>query len=1072
MSPVPVWEDPLILGIHKLPPRGDAWPHPDVASAVSGSYDHSPWVQSLNGDWPFHWAANPDLRPVDFHREDFDAGAWKTIRVPGNWETQGHGIPVYSNWRYPFKCDPPRVMGEPDARWTGFTHRNPVGSYRTSFRVPEEWPAGGKILLHFAGVRSAFHLWVNGEHAGYSQDSTSPAEFDVTRLVRSGENLLAVEVTKYCAGSYLEDQDMWRLGGIFRDVFLYALPPTHLWDVQAHGVLDQDLRDGLLTLRGNLLLGGEEPPRGYGIRFHLFDPSGMRVGDTSGEATPFARSADGAIAETRLIVRRARPWTHETPDLYTAVLELCDERGAAVEARALRVGFRTVELRDTGWFLNGASLKIKGVNRHEADPDHGQWVPTARLEQDLCLIKRTNFNLIRTSHYPNDPRFYERCDRLGLLVMDEADVESHELGYHKRTLPGDQAAWRPQVLDRVKRLVVRDRSHACVVFWSLGNEAGFGDAFPAMYDEARRLDPQARAIQYADMNLAADLDSQTYPPPSWLEEHVAGRAVRKGEQGQTSHEAQHGPYPSGKPFFMNEYAHAMGNSIGNFKDYWDVIERHPMLLGGCIWEWCDHGLRRTDALGRRVFAYGGDFGDLPNDGNFCIDGLVDPDRIPHPHWHEVQKIHQCVKASGVPGEPGRLRIQNRHDFIDLSHLKGDWSLMRDGKPAARGLLDRLFTPARGEETLQIPIRELLGESGEWILHVRFRLLGARPWAPAGEVVSWDEIPLGGTYRPPSPLASPLRIQHGIHPVQGPSEKPIRTLRLTGESGEIVFSREDGRLLEWREGGVSFLAGAPRLSFWRAPTDNDRGWKMPDELGAWKHAGRLAVLEHFQLDESGPVPFVVALYRLPGVGSRATVRTFIRDGATLDVHVRLEPTTGGGPRFVPRFGMQFALPADFRKVAWYGRGPHESYADRFHSAAMGLWHGDVETWNHAYLRPQETGNRHGVRWLRLSGDQGRELAVYALTERLDASAWPFHPDALEEARHAVDVPRSEEVTLNLDWGQMGVGGDNSWGARVHEAYMLRCDRAREYAFRLAVAPGKGGDAPAREPLTRPDGGSDD
>jgi len=1067
MPPVPAWEDPLVLGIHKLPPRASAWPHPDAASALAGDYDHSPWVASLNGDWKFHWAPRPEDRPADFFRMEFDDAPWQTIAVPGNWEARGYDIPIYSNWRYPFHCDPPRVMGEPDARWTSFLRRNPVGSYRRTFHRPPSWPEGGKVLVHFAGVRSAFHVWINGAYAGYSQDATSPAEFDISQWVRGGENLIAVEVYKYCAGSYLEDQDMWRLGGIFRDVFLTHLPRAHLWDVEAHGGFGEDLRDGVLSCRAEALPGDAAALEGYGVRFLVFDPAGNPLGDLPVETVPLAPAAGGPAAENRFVVRRAKAWTHETPELYTLVPELLGPGGQVVEARALRVGFRRVELKDREWRLNGVALKIKGVNRHEADPDHGQYVPPARLEQDLCLIKATNFNLIRASHYPNDPRFYERCDRLGMLVMDEANVESHELGYHKRGLPGDLPEWRPQVLDRLRRMVVRDRSHACVVFWSLGNEAGYGDAFPAMYDEARRLDPQGRPIQYADMNLAADVDSQTYPPPAWLEEHVASKAVRKGEQGQSSHEAQHGPYPSGKAFFMNEYAHAMGNSLGNFKEYWDLIERHPMLLGGCIWEWCDHALRRTDARGRRVLAYGGDFGELPNDGNFCIDGLVDPDRTPHPHWHEVRKIHQCVRTLGVDGEIGRVRIQNRHDFIDLSHLEGDWTLLRDGKTAAHGRLDRLFTPARGEESLELPLGDLAGGPGEWILRVRFRLAQSRPWAPAGETVAWDEIPLGGAYRPPPPPVSTLFVYYGnrLEPIlPGRAPAGAATVRLEREGGELVFSREDGRLAGWKEGGVSFLAAPPRLHFWRAPTDNDRGWKMPDELGAWKHAGRMAVLEHFALDEGGPAPLAVALYRLPAVGSYATVRTFIHDSAFLDVHVRLEPTPSGGPRYLPRFGMQFTLPSAFRRLAWYGRGPHESYADRRHGAAFGWWRAEVDSWNHAYLRPQECGNRHGVRHLSLADEAGSRLEVHALSPRLDVSAWPFHPEDLEETRHAVDLPRRGETILNVDWGQMGVGGDNSWGARVHEAYMLRADQPREYAFRLIAVARR----PTGEPLPDDEG----
>ncbi len=1038
----PDWENPLMLGINKLPPRATSWPHPDAESARTGDYDHSPWVRSLNGRWSFNWVPTPAERPDGFYREDYDASSWGLITVPGNWETQGHDVPIYSNWRYPFKCDPPRVTSEPDPRYTSHAHRNPVGSYRMIFELPDEWPQDRRIILHFAGVRSAMYVWMNGQRIGYSQDFALPAEFDITAALRPGTNLLAVEVYRWCAGSYLEDQDMWRLSGIFRDVFIYCLPRVHFWDVHVWAELDDACRDATLHAACEVHApDAAELSTGHQIRLRLFAPSGEPHEPVDGALYPVRPACGGGTAAGILAIHAPLKWTYETPHVHRAVVELCGPDGAVFEARALNVGFRKVEIRQQQIWLNGVSIKLKGVNRHEFDPDHGQTVPVDRLAQDLRLIKQGNMNLIRTSHYPNDPRFYDLCDRLGLLVMDEANVESHEIAYHRRTLPGDDPAWEPAVVDRMRRMVVRDRSHPCVAMWSLGNEAGYGNAFPAMYREANALDPHKRPIQYADMNLAADMDSQTYPPPSWLREHVESRAVRKGEQGQSSNEEQHGSYPSGKPFFMNEYCHAMGNSLGNFQDYWEVIDRHPMLIGGCIWEFCDHGLRRADSSGRRVYAYGGDFGDFPNDGNFCIDGLVAPDRRPNPHYEEAKKVHQCVKALPVVGAPDQVRIVNRHYFLTLDIYEASWELLRNGVPAARGTLGRLAVPPQADQLVTLPIAAALrDETGECYLRMEFRLADNAPWAAAGTLLAWDEIPIGGCWSPAP--ATPRRSTQVVH-----AEADIH---IADQQDRLTFNRATGRLTRWTVGGRDLLLRPVELNFWRAPTDNDRGWRMPVELGAWKSAGTDAALESLSVEENAGTVTISGTFVPPGLSTKFQVVHTIHDPATVDVRVRLE-SVQGDLRHIPRVGMQFILPGCFRQVEWYGRGPHESYRDRKTSAAVGLHRSTVDDWCYPYIRPQETANRTDVRWLRLGAADGSVLEIESLSGPLEASAWPFLQDDLESHSHYYDMPTRDLITLNVDYGQMGVGGDNSWGGRIHDSYMLATDHPYEYTFRVRFRP---------------------
>ena len=597
----PEWQNPLVIGENKLPPRNPAWPCPDAASGWSSSYDHSPWVQSLNGSWLFHWSPDPDSRPINFYSPNFDSADWKSLPVPSCWEMQGYGFPMYVNSTYPFKMDPPFVMEEPPTNYTSYQQRNPVGSYLRTFEVPANWSAG-RTILHFAGVDSAMYVWVNGHKIGYSEDSRAPAEFDITDYLHGGTNLLAVEVYKFSDASYLEDQDMWRFGGIFRDVFLYHTPDVSLWDFYVKTELDAGLQHAAVSLRYTLRNSSGKPQEGLHVRLTVRDPDGAVLASRpllEAPATALTTEINPEQSTRFVIVTKPRLWTSETPNVYQALVELLRD-GKVIETRREDIGFRKIEVHDRQFFVNGVSLKIKGVNRHESDPAGGYTVSEESMKKDLQLIKQANFNFVRTSHYTDDPRWYELCNRYGIFLMDENNLETHGISYHRRILPGDDPKWLPAVVDRMQRTVIRDRNNPCVVIWSLGNEAGYGDDFLAMRDTARAADPELRPIHYADMNLAADFDSQTYPTIQWLLQDVEGKAIRKGEGGEIGLVEQHGPYPTGKPFVANEYAHAEANSIGNLQDYWDVIEKYPMLIGGFIWEWADQTVYKTNSEGTCV----------------------------------------------------------------------------------------------------------------------------------------------------------------------------------------------------------------------------------------------------------------------------------------------------------------------------------------------------------------------------------------------------------------------------------------------------------------------------------------
>lgn len=987
------WQDPSIFGVNKLPPRFTAWPCPDTASGWASDYDHSPWVNSLDGVWQFNWKPEPSARWSDTG----------SITVPSCWELSGYGTPIYTNSTYPFKVDPPFVMETPPRSYTTFLERNPVGSYRRTFRVP--WP-GGRTILHFAGVSSAFFVWVNGHAVGYSENSRLPAEFDITPYLRAGDNVLSVEVYRFSDGSYLEDQDMWRLSGIFRDVFLYHTPDRTLWDAFVDAAVDSTLTSARVRVMYTVRAFRGGPLR---VRLSLRGPDGARRTRLLDEAVPAVDTGFNREDTTSSVVlRRPLLWSMENPLLYDALLELVSG-DTVIETRRVDLGFRRVALRDKRLFLNGRSFKIKGVNRHEADPRMGYTPSMARMVQDIRLIKQGNFNFVRTSHYPNDPRWYALCDRYGLLVMDENNFETHGISYHRRILPGDKPEWEPVSVDRMRRTVIRDRGFPCVTFWSLGNEAGYGNTFMAMRAAARAADPSLRPIHYADMNLAADVDSQTYPTIEWLYQHVAGKAVRKGEHGEIGTVDQHGPYPSGKAFLANEYAHAHGNSLGNFQDYWDVFDKFPMLLGGFIWEWCDQALYRHDSL-----AYGGDFGDYPNDGRFILKGLVSAERAPHPHYYEAQKVQQYVRVRMTPG--GRVRIYNRYTFTNLDSFSADWTLLADGAPVDSGSWGRLSVAAGDSIEVAAPVSP---SSGERFLDVAFHLRAATRWADSGFVVAREQLAL------PSDVG-------GARGVRGVRWRHDDNWSATAGDAVATVDGRTGLLRSLRFHGREYLAGPLTPHFWRAPTDNDLGWKVPELMGAWRLPG-------FSADAVTPGRRSLrSAFTLPG-STLSLTYTMQTDGR---LRVDFKLVLGPDAPEPPRIGLTCALPDSLSHIRWYGRGPWENYWDRKTASFLGIYSSDIAGFTTPYVRPQENANRTDTRWvtfggLRISGGP------------FGFSAWPYTENDLQTYTHNDRLPRRPFITVNIDGWQMGVGGDTSWGLPVHDQYRMR--RKGVYAYRIYLDP---------------------
>lgn len=771
-------ENPKVFGIGKLPPRAASWPsnRPELAPGEF-LYDISDRRISLDGRWKLHWSPRPEGRTAGFEAPGFDDSGWSDIELPVNLECAGFGTPIYSNITYPFHCDPPHVMGEGPEEWTTFIERNPTGQFRRTFPLPEPWE-NRRVIIHFAGVQTAFRLWINGTYAGYSEDSMGPAEFDVTALVRPGENLVAVETYKYSSASYLEDQDFWRLSGIFRSVFVYSTGPVFIADA----VISAD--PAARTVHAGIAVEGWNDA--LTLELAVRDAAGRLVARTEGGRDLAAR------------LDRVELWSAETPVLYTVTVTL-RQGGEILDIRHYRTGFRTIEIRGRRVLFNGKPLRFHGVNRHELDPERGRAVTREGMIRDIEMIKAANLDAVRCSHYPNHPLWYELCDRYGIYLIDEANIESHHLSYHACVLPGDDPNWVPAVLDRVERLVRSNRNSVSVTVWSLGNEAGYGTAFDAAAAAIRKLDP--RPIQYADMNMVAEFDSQTYPTPRWLTEYSQDNAVRIGEHGEIPHPRQHGPGPSAKPFLMNEYAHAMGNSTGNFFEYWEVIDRHDCLAGGFIWEWCEHALATP-----KGYAYGGDFGDQPNDGNFCCDGLVRSNREPNPGLAEVKWVHRPLTGT-IDRAAQTITLVNRRLFRSTAGEPIAWKLLADGREAASGAWDFTLEPGEAKTT---PYPAALPESGELFWRISL-----------GDAAKF-ELPLG-----PEPTFS-------VFPDANPCWKNPENLR-PAQSCNLP-------LLE-----------SPQIALDRAETDNDRGCQFDlrtrarrpgqfDTSLAWKTNGAETVAE--------------------------------------------------------------------------------------------------------------------------------------------------------------------------------------------------------------------------------------
>lgn len=1010
------WENPEMIGRNKEPAHNTSIPYGDREKAVAGDRSGSDFFQSLNGLWKFNWVKKPEDRPADFYEPDYDVSRWEEIPVPGNWQLNGYGIPYYLNSSYVFEKNPPFIPHD----------YNPVGSYRREIDLPGHW-RGRRVFIHFDGVESAFYLWVNGIRVGYSQGSRLPAEFEVTDILREGNNSLAVEVYRWSDGSYLECQDFWRLSGIFRNVYLFSTPRVHIRDFEVSCDLDSRYQDARLYLTARLKNYGDEAGLDQTVELSLLDKDAFPVKSDILAAAKSVYIAPGeeSIVKMRAGVINPAKWSAEEPNLYTILLTLKDENGGISEYQSCRFGFREVEIKDGQLLVNGIPVLLKGVNRHEHDPDSGHFVTRESMLADIRLMKQHNINAVRTCHYPDDPGWYELCDEFGLYLIDEANIESHGMGYRPDKTLANRPEWKRAHLDRIQRMVERDKNHPSVIIWSMGNEAGDGTNFEAASEWIHRREP-SRPVHYERAGLRAHTD--IYCPMYARIPHL----VRYAEQKQD------------RPLILCEYAHAMGNSVGNLVDYWDVIEKYDHLQGGFIWDWVDQGLRKKTGDGREFWAWGGDFGEEKSDRNFCMNGLVLPDRSVTPKLLEVKKVYQYVGIEPVSLKKGRIKITDKYDFIRLDRFAIHWEVLEDGKKILSGSVARPDMAPKEAKIFDFGLDRIIPKPGaEYLLNVYVRTLDPSDLLPDGHEVAKEQFLLPHRVefsQDRSPASPPLRWQETEDEIQ-----------IESKDFSLKFDKTTGCLSSYSFKRKELIVAGLVPYFWRAPTDNDFGNRMPRRCSVWKEASSNRQLERLEIvsHENNKI-IVEAEYRFIDVASRQTVAYTVLDTSDVIVSNHFIPGDEELPE-LPRFGMRMRVPKAFKKVQWYGRGPHENYCDRKTSALIGLYGNEVRDQVEKYASPQENGYKTDVRWVALTDEKGVGLLAVGLPV-LCFSALPYSVEDLTQksrgTQHPTDLEEQDFVEVFLDLGQTGVGGDNSWGARPLDHYTLF---PKEYSYRFRLRP---------------------
>jgi beta-galactosidase len=1009
------WRDPQVNQVNRLPMHANFFAY-ESSAAARGKRQDSERFMTLGGEWKFNWVADSDQRPMDFFRTDFNDKGWGTMPVPGLWELNGYGDPQYLNtgypWREQFKNDPPNVPVE----------GNHVGSYRRVIEIPASWD-GKQVIAHFGSVTSNMYLWVNGRFAGYSEDSKLEAEFDLTPYLKKGGNLIAFQVFRWCDGTYMEDQDFFRFAGVGRECYLYAREKQHIADLRLDASLTNDHTDGHLEVTASL----SPQAKGGTLEVTLADSDGKQVAQRQ------ARIA-GADQCLSMDVAKVLAWTTETPNLYTVTATLRNSSGAVVEVIPVKAGFRNVAIQSGLLKVNGKAILVKGANRHEMDPDYGYFVSEERMLQDIKILKQNNFNAVRTCHYPDDNRWYELCDRYGIYLVAEANAESHGMGYGELTL-AKNPSYAIAHMERNRRNVQRSINHPSVIVWSLGNEAGNGPNFQACYDWIKQHDP-SRPVQYEQARGGADTDINC---PMYMSYENCEKYAASNPD---------------KPLIQCEYAHAMGNSMGGFAEYWELIRKYTSYQGGFIWDFVDQSQRKTGKNGVMVYGYGGDWNSYDaSDFNFCDNGLIGPDRTLNPHMLEVKYVQQSIWAGDADVKNGKISVHNEYLFRDLSNYYMEWKVSCDGRQVVGGVVSDIAAAPGATATIQLPYaRTDMPAGGELLLDVCFKLKSPEPMIPAGYVTAYRQLVIRDHASPELAIAPRTADRNTAPGEVALRENDRNFLIVEGNGVHIDFNRRSGFMTRYEVGPVKYMqeGSSLRPNFWRAPTDNDFGAGLQQKNRVWDNPEMKLVSIEGKMQDGLAV--IAANYDMPGIPARLNMLYTINNAGQVLVSQEMIAAADAKVPDMMRFGLRLQMPSRFDRINYYGRGPWENYADRKSSTPIGIYSQSVDEQFNQYIRPQETGTKSDVRWWHQSDLAGHGLKVTS-AEPFSASALHYSQESLDEGLvkrqgHSQEVAPQERVFLCIDKAQSGLGCVNSWGALPLPEYRLPYGN---YTFEVLISP---------------------
>jgi beta-galactosidase len=1033
------WENQLVSSKNKLPAHSTAFSYRSKADALIGDRSKSETI-FLNGEWQFNFVDESSKRPTDFWKKNYNSSSWATIDVPSCWEMRGYGTPIYTNITYPFPVDPPYIQRE-----------NPVGSYLKEFIVPEKW-INDRIILHFGGVTSAFFVWVNGKEVGYSEDDRLPSEYDITDIVQTGSNTVAVQAFRWSDGSYLEDQDHWRMSGIHREVFIKSVPKISLADCNLRTILSDDYSSGKIQVRPKINYSKGTDFNKVMIKANLYGHNGKGILQKDMELSvetvineKFPQRDNVYFPLIEATVQHPELWSAEIPNLYRLVIWLEDENSKLIEAQSFSIGFRDIRISNSAFLVNNKPVKLKGVNRHDHSEINGKTVSREEMLADVLLMKRFNINAVRTSHYPNDPYFLDLCDEYGIYVIDEANLETHALGGKLSNDP----TWVSAFLERAIRMVERDKNHPSVIMWSLGNESGQGPGHASMSAWIHEYDP-TRPIHYE--GATGDIAHPDYRKEDSKENLERGVSANPRDAKWVDVVSR--MYPSlealkalgeskwdDRPVMMCEYVHSMGNSTGNLKEYWDLIYSDNIYTGGFIWDWMDQGIRSVSPEGKVYWKYGGDYGDTPNDGNFCLNGIVNPNQIPKPALYECKYVFQPAEFS-TNADSRVVTIKNRNYFETLANYKLIWTIAEDGKEIEKGEISNLNIAPQSESQLNIPYRPLNPKAGkEYWLKLSLQLNESKNWAEIGHEVAWQQIKLPYF----KDFASDEKAQL---PEKKLTLKTNEDLVIQNDIATVIVDKKSGWIKAYRVKNRDIITSPIIPNFWRPATDNDSlGWKPKIKCAFWKDAIDKLKLKSLEINELATNHREVVVQKeIPGKLALNLVYNIYSNGG-ISISYHLLPLTEL-PELL-RVGMSFQSPSLYQNMRFYGKGPWENYSDRSQGAIVSEYSGEVSDFIWDYINPQENGNRTEVRWLTLSDTKGNGILITG-KQPLSTSVWPWRTENLSMAKHIIELTEGEDQTVNVDLIQTGVGGNDSWSdnAAPIEKYKVK---AVEYRYSFMIQP---------------------